>query len=205
MKRPVVVLDCDGVLLDWTKGFGRWLEKTKGLPVDPRGPFTYDLVNWIGAAGNAEAIDWIEEFNASDAFGQLESCWGAVLGVHRLAEFCDLHVVTSCGKDCAEKREENLRDTFGPTAFKSITCIGLTDNKINHLAAMINGGPSFFIEDNLGNALDGLLCGHQPIMLRRRWNEAMVAGSPAAVTWFDTLNDAVPHVQRVTGKVKITG
>lgn len=159
MKRRVqdkavstIIFDCDDVLLDWQEGFRLWMLATNGLRLDPAGPQSWDMDEWIGQP----ALPFIERFNASTSFGDLRSCMGAKAAVAQLyAAGHELHVVTACSDDPAVifRRERNLDRVFGDV-FASIVCVPLGFSKTEALSqiAESTSQPIIWIEDNHKNA-----------------------------------------------------
>lgn len=92
--RPVVLLDCDGVLADFAGGFLKLVNAHFGTAFTPSDVTTYDI---------AAALGWTRE-KADEAYGlitasvrfaaDLDVFPGAADGVRRLAELAEIYVVT---------------------------------------------------------------------------------------------------------------
>lgn len=191
-----VILDCDGVLLDWTRSFAHWLYLTRKLPVDPRGPCSWDMLAWTGLDSVA-VKEAISEFNHSSHFEDLRPCQGALWGVHQMARAgLELHVITSCTDDreAVERRHNNLRRCFGDV-FAEIDCLPLGSSKIEFLAAK---KPGVWVEDNYMHASDGHAFGHAAFMVRHKHNRKLEATSNPAIRWVNGLHEVVSHAQEIT-------
>ncbi|QXN72200.1 phosphatase [Rhodobacter phage RcRios] len=201
MKRRVqdtavstIIFDCDDVLLDWQEGFRLWMLATNGVRLDPAGPQSWDMDEWIGEP----ALPFIERFNASSSFGDLRSCMGAKAAVAQLyAAGHELHVVTACSADPAIifRRERNLDRVFGDV-FASIVCVPLGFPKSEALSkiAESTSQPIIWIEDNHKNALAGRALGFDCWMMRRPHNLSHEAFSPLDMKWAD---DFDPILERL--------
>lgn len=189
-----VLLDCDDVLLNWLEGFAEYVSAEIGREPNPRGPDNWSMDKWLGIEPH-EVADYIEAFNASPAFGELNAVGGAVFAVHDLlASFDDvrLHVITSCSSDwdTVEMRKRNLKRVYGAWVFDSVHCLDLGQSKEPILHAF---EPCIWIEDNFKNALMGVKAGHKTLMRQTSHNirhraEAEAAGIKWFTDWHDFLN-----------------
>lgn len=195
-QRSPVILDCDGVLLDWVRSFAHWLYMTRKLPVDPNGPCSYDMQAWTGLDSVA-VKDAINEFNHSPVFEDISPAVGARWAVGQMARAgLELHVITSCTDDktAVERRRRNLRRCFGDV-FTEIDCLPLGGNKIELLAAK---KPGVWVEDRYIHALDGLYCGHKTYMVRRNHNRHLEGTSKSNIRWIDGLHEVVSDAIKIT-------
>jgi 5' nucleotidase, deoxy (Pyrimidine), cytosolic type C protein (NT5C) len=178
-----VILDCDDVLLDWVGGFWDFCEEKTGRTLDRRGPMAWCMASWIGVTPK-EGMDYVREFNASEAFGHLKPTVGSVDTVKQLSLANELHVITSCSSapEIVELREHNLRNVFGDV-FASITCLDLGTPKTKELA---KHGASFWVEDNVKNAVIGAELGHTAFVRRVTHNRQQEVNKECfgKVTWF---------------------
>lgn len=209
-----ILLDCDGVLLNWEYEFGVWAQNELG-----RGLATHanhwDLTKWLGETKEV-ADDMIRRFNHSSKFGQLKPMPGAVkvLQAYYMAGH-ELHVISSCSKnpDVVHLRKENLQREFGGI-FASVTCLDLGETKAHTLAQHEPG--SIWIEDNYNGAAVGHALGHVAMMLRwphnMQWDDGCL-GAATEIPWFDNWGEidnalcvlaSLLRKQSVTGKVNVT-
>ena len=174
------IFDCDDVLLDWHSGFETFI-KELGYEPDPSGPTQWKRGSWIGCSDD-EASGLIAQFNASPAFGQLQSCEGATFTVWALRDAGhSLSVLTSCGDfpDLMEARISNLQAAFirnGKNPFATVTILPLGSSKFETLKTYVKqhgSGHLRFVEDNFEHAKAGLANGIKSYCLRRthNWDE----------------------------------
>lgn len=186
-----VILDCDGVLLNWDTTFALWMFTTHNKRLDLDGPSKWDLGHWIGC-DHKRAMGYVHEFNHSDEFAYIEACPRALIGIDNLVNAGHtLSVLTSChdSVNVTANRKFNLQQKFGDV-FTRVTCLALSESKIGMLSNMSRG---IWVEDNYANATHGLDAGHDTFMVRRRHNAAMEKHSTPDITW---MTDWAPVIER---------
>lgn len=192
-----VLLDCDGVLLNWDRKFASWIEREHKLPVDPLGPYDWDLAHWIGADPE-QALAYVQEFNRSPDFAYIEPCLYALTGIAQLVEMgTRLVVITSCSDDpaVAAMRRRNIRRCFGDV-FDKIHCLGLGESKEAYLR---EEPPAVWIEDNFRHAKAGADLGHRTFMVSRSHNQAHKPEAVAAgIEWITSWTPVVSYTQGIT-------
>lgn len=166
-----IILDCDGVMLDWIGGFRVYAERRLRRKLDPSGPSSFDLYQWLGLDNFAQALEMIEDFHEGGGgeFGRLAPLPGAVEALQAFHEDGrEIHVITACSLNPAVigMRKANLEAVFGPI-FKEIHCVGVRDSKRPLLDAY---APAVWIEDKFENAIDGLEAGHKTYLIRSSHN-----------------------------------
>ncbi|RVC71314.1 hypothetical protein EN759_00425 [Mesorhizobium sp. M00.F.Ca.ET.038.03.1.1] len=183
-KRNVhFILDCDGVLLDWTRGFRHWVFATHGIKPSASGPRSWSLFTWLGLP-ESRCFELIKEFNASQAFGELYAVPGAKEAIARLkAAGHQFTVLTSCSDDpvALQRRRQNLDNEF-EGAFDRVICLPLREKKTPWLNVLRGG---VWIEDNYDNAMMGVEAGHKTFMLRHPHNAEHERSSDSRITWVD--------------------
>ena len=167
--KKYILLDVDEVLLKWIDSFRQYLIashkfKLKNIPWD------WSLTDWL-KCDEAEVRRLVHLFNhTSKEFGRLEPCDGAIDGIKSLISMgFTLVAITSCSSRARtiSRRVKNLQDIFGDI-FEDIICLELGASKTDYLKQYPRG--SIWIEDNHKNAVEGLFCGHRPILLDRPHN-----------------------------------
>jgi FMN phosphatase YigB (HAD superfamily) len=121
-KYKIILTDCDGVLLDWEKGFNEWMS-SKGYTKVVEGIYdiskTYGLEKEVGKR-------LVREYNESAWMGYLKAFRDARSGVAKLYEAgYRFHCITSLSLDKKAKRlrMQNLENVFGKGVFKELVCL----------------------------------------------------------------------------------
>jgi len=76
----------------------------------------------------------------------------------------------------------NLEKLFGDTAFEKIICLPLGSGKSTILLNYMNSG-SYWIEDNVKNALDGESIGLKPVLMEHGYNMDYEGPIPLVKNW----------------------
>lgn len=168
----------------------------KGLELDPRGPMSWNMDEWVGAP----AIPFVKEFNTSPFFGTLKAMDGAFEAVSKLySAGNELHVISSCSSDpwVKKNRVQNLDRIFGDV-FSSIVCLELGVSKLQALNLIIKkitkiDQRSIFIEDNYNNALTGCLAGYESFCLRRQHNQSSYP-TESTIRWIDDFQPIIAEL-----------
>lgn len=197
------ILDCDDVLLDWQNAFAAFLA-ARDIRVDPEGPQSWDLSEWIGCSDEA-ARSWVAHFNGSASFGKLAAMPGARDVVWALRDAGHtISVLTACGDAVGipRMRVQNLATVFGSDTLRSITILDLGASKFDALvrAATCYGEGIVFVEDSFRHAQSGVEVGIKSYCLRRSHNRRDEAENPASgVIWIDDLREvAARHINKET-------
>ena len=171
MKDSVILVDADGVLLNWEYAFNVWME-THGFTKIPGSEFNYDIGDRYGI-DKEQAKKLIKIFNESAAIGFLPPLRDAMHYVKRLHEEHGyvFHCITSLSTDVnAQKlREMNLRKLFGDTAFERVVCLATGANKDHALSYYKNSG-CWWVEDKPENVLVGQGLGLRGILMEHGHN-----------------------------------
>jgi hypothetical protein len=169
MKKTMLV-DCDGVLMNWEYAFGLWMEE-HGFKEVEGGKLLYD----IGARYNIDrdqSKKLIKIFNESAAIGFLPPLRDAVEYVTRLADegwtfICITSLSTN--KYAQKLRSRNLEKLFGKNVFTEVTCLATGANKDAALAKYAGSG-MWWIEDKVENAHAGASVGLRPLVVEHGFN-----------------------------------
>lgn len=197
-----VLLDCDGVLLDWESSFREWVTGKLRRPIAAH-PSDWCLSKWLGTTTD-EAAALVDEFNHGEFFGNLSPVHGAAWAIGGLAEAgIEMHVITSCSTapGVTERRRRNLAARFGDV-FASVTCLDLGQSKVK---ALVDHEPgAIWVEDNYTHALTGLALGHRSFVMRYPHNRSYEAShriseSQRAVTWCDGWHDVMLAITEEAG------
>jgi hypothetical protein len=166
MKNRIILVDCDGVLLDWEYAFDIYLQ-THGFNKVPGGNLKYNI-------GKRYGIDYeqgkklIKIFNESAAIGFLPPLRDAMYYVKRLHEEHGyvFHCITSLSQNenACELRRMNLRKLFGETAFEKYVFLDTGADKDEALEPYRNSG-YYWIEDKITNCQVGTELGLKSILI----------------------------------------
>ena len=171
MKDSVILVDADGVLLNWEYAFAIWMEQ-HGFNKVPGSEFEYDIGHRYGI-DKEQGRKLIKMFNESAAIGFLPPLRDAMYYVKRLHEEHGyvFHCITSLSLDPNAKklREMNLNKLFGDTAFEKVVCLDTGADKDHALFPYRDTG-CYWIEDKPENAEVGHNLGLRSILMEHGHN-----------------------------------
>ena len=167
----LILVDCDGVLLDWEWAFNVWVQQ-HGFEEVPGSKLHYDMAIRYGTS-KEQIRKLIKIFNESASIGFLPALRDSVYYVKRLHEEYGyrFHCITSLSQDenAQKLREMNLHKIYGSTAFERIVCLDTGADKHDALEEY-EGTGCWWIEDKPENAEAGYHCGLKPILLEHGHN-----------------------------------
>jgi FMN phosphatase YigB (HAD superfamily) len=170
LNEKLILVDCDGVLLDWQYGFFRWM-KQHGHEVINRG--VYDIGETFGLE-KSYAKSLVRTFNESAAMGWLPQFRDSIKYVRKLHEDHGFlfHCITSLSLDeyAGKLRKKNLEALFGKTVFEKIECLDCGADKDDALLPYKDSG-CVWVEDKPENAVAGLNVGLNSILIQHAHNE----------------------------------
>lgn len=181
-----LLLDCDGVLLDWLGGFIRFAEHVLKKKLDPNGPSDFNLSGWLGVS-QEKMLGLIDAFNSGEDgyFGELQPLPGAVEALQAAhAQGRILSIITACANtpSVIAQREQNLVNVFGKI-FGDIHAVGMKESKSTLLKSYDN---VIWIEDKMENAVMGAEIGHPTYLIRASHNAKYDGNvSHDLMTWVD--------------------
>jgi FMN phosphatase YigB (HAD superfamily) len=190
MKDNILLVDCDGVLLNWEYAFAIWMEQ-HGHEKQPGAEFTYDIGEHYGITKD-QGRKLIKLFNESAAIGFLPPLRDAMYYVKRLHEEHGyvFHCITSLSTDVNAKRlrEMNLNKLFGDTAFELVTCLETGADKHEALEPYKDSGCWWF-EDKPENAEVGLDLGLKSVIMEHGHNMSYLNPKiPVVKNWKEIYN-----------------
>lgn len=168
VNKKTILVDVDSVLLRWRDGFRlymkhqghEWLDILDDYDMSKHFALSYD-----------EVYEHIVQYNDGHwEFGVLGPVNGAVDAISALSDMGYRFVaITACSVHPQAKalRQANMYNVFGDV-FDNVHCVDIHESKETHLA---DYEPTFWIEDNFKNCVDGLQYGHKCLLLSYDWNE----------------------------------
>ncbi len=181
-NKPAIILDIDGVLLDWFSTFVKWMKDIKGHRIGADASTSYAMTNMFPDLEEDAIYKEIAEFNNSHWFARLPHIPGAKDGVAHLRKAFPERVfaaVTSAGVNpiAVKRRCQNIE------AFEldEIFIVPLGEPKEPYLRRY--HASSVIFEDNTNHALKAVEIGQRAVLLNKSYN----------------INDNAPGVIRMDG------
>jgi hypothetical protein len=179
----VILVDCDGVLMNWEYAFYVWMERHGYEPV--KGSLAYDVGERFGLE-KEEKNHLVKMFNESAAIGFLPPLRDAMYYVdllHRKHGYV-FHMITSLSLDPSAQslRIQNTKKLFGETAFEKFVFCDTGADKDMALIPYRDSG-YFWIEDKTENAVLGHQMGLESIIMKHGHNMNNDTGLPMVRDW----------------------
>lgn len=186
MKDKVILVDCDGVLLDWYYSFTQWMERHGyGNPLKTEGKMYYDISTQYGLA-DGEGLKLVRIFNESAWIRKLTPLRDAIKYVKKLHEEHGyvFHAITSLSTDpyVQSLRTKNLIDLFGSTTFEKFTYLDTCADKDEALAPYRDTN-CWWVEDKAKNARLGYDLGLNPLLMSHSFNIGEKCGAQHVRNW----------------------
>ena len=170
----VILVDCDGVLLNWEYAFKVWMSHNHYLVRCSGTGYgdQYDICHLYGITPD-DTMNLIRQFNESAAMGFLPPLRDAIQYVtklHREYGFV-FHCITAMSEnENAQKlRKMNLRKIFGDTTFEKFVFLDTGRDKDEVLAPYKDSG-LLWIEDKFENALLCQRLGLDSVLIEHKHN-----------------------------------
>lgn len=183
LSEKLILVDCDGVLVDWVYGFTKWMKQHGHEPVIHD---EYDIAKTFNIE-KSEAKYYVRMFNESAAMGWLPALRDSVKYVRKLHDEHGyiFHCITSLSLDeyAGKLRKKNLEALFGKTVFEKITCLDTGADKDDALAPYRDSG-CVWVEDKIENAETGLKMGLTSFLIEHDHNKHYTNESiPTVKNW----------------------
>lgn len=191
MKNKVILVDCDGVLLDWEYSFDQWM-KRHGYDIAVDGP--YQMKEKYGMP-EKDIKRLIRMFNESATIRKLPPLRDAIKYVKKLHEEHGyiFHCVTSLSNDqyAQHLRTKNLIEMFGPSVFEKYTYLDTGADKDEALAEY-KDTQCYWVEDKIKNAEVGYDLGLKSILVEHTHNKDYSNNNiPVLKNWKEIYNSIV--------------
>ena len=179
-----IILDCDGVLLDWAYAFDVWMVEHGYSKISNTNQY-YDQTRRYGIS-QVEAVSQIKKFNESGCVGFIPAFRDSVEYVTKLSELGWKFEVISCldkDKYAQKLRQKNLLHLFGDV-FDFIDCaLDFTVGKEQYLLDRYKGKNYYWIEDSVDHAESGKRVGLNSIVMDQPYNKDW--NGPRVKNWKD--------------------
>lgn len=185
LREKVILVDCDGVLLDWIHSFDLWMHNN-GYPV--KDASAYRVGDRYGLKRAAQMIEW---FNQSAMMGFLPPYRDAIHYVQKLHRKHGyvFHCITSMSDNIyAQKlRVMNLEKLFGDTVFEKYVFLPCGSDKVDALNEYKNTN-CYWVEDKISNAEDGISAGLHSLLLAHDHNAGYNGDANRVKDWSEIYN-----------------
>ena len=173
MKDKLILVDCDGVLLDWFYAFKQWMKRHGyGEPQMFDGKSYYCVSKSFGLS-KKEGQKLVRMFNESATIRKLPPLRDAIKYVKKLHQDHGyiFHAITSLSDDCYSQhlRTKNLIELFGPTVFEKYVYLDTGADKDEALLPY-KDSECYWVEDKESNAQLGYELGLDPILMAHPFN-----------------------------------
>lgn len=169
MADTAILLDIDGVCLNWEQGLEDYLQAHLPHMADARvfDHHAFDLASRYNISSE-EANQLVWDFHHHTSFGDLLPMPGAMEAIQHLTHLGKLVAITACGTTdrIQNLRIQNLKKCFG-ISFSEIYCTNDFAEKRGYLT---NYAPGFWVEDHMTNAIMGAELGHKSFLVSARYN-----------------------------------
>lgn len=192
MYDNIILTDCDGVLLNWQKGFANWMIKHGFEPVVDNPAEIYHA-NEIFGISREESKLYVKMFNESAHIAYLNPLRDAMYYIdmlHRRHGYV-FHVISSVTDDeiAGRLRIQNLENIFGTSVFERYTFLACGADKDEALEEYAKSG-YYFIEDKLENAMLPQKHNYniKPILMAHNYNKDSDGSIPRFQNWEGVYN-----------------
>ena len=168
----IILVDCDGVLVDWLHSFAMWMEQHGHKQLSSPDE-CYDIHTTYGIS-KEKAKELVRYFNQSATMCCLPPLRDSVKYVKKIHE--DLgyvfHCITSLSLDqhAGQLRKLNLENLFGKTAFDKLVCLDTGADKDDALLPYLDTG-CMWVEDKPENAELGANMGLNSILMTNAFSK----------------------------------
>lgn len=171
-----VLLDLDGVIADFYRGFARFLNKNYGcfLPLD-KDPSGYYFGDWGFGINDIDIPEAINAWISNDGFLNLLAYPGASEFTKKLNEIADVYIITARVGDWERNIPEDIVDKIKEDTKKWLVREDISFNKLffihDKVDFCINNGISVIIEDKAETVNKASLANIPSILVNKKYNQ----------------------------------
>jgi len=177
-----ILVDADGVLLDWMYAFHSWMARHGYEIADPDDYKVSNMYNLETAEGNR----LVRMFNESSAIRRVPPLRDAIKYIRKLHEEYGyvFHVISSISDDQYSQhlRAKNLRELFGDTVFERYVFLDTGADKDEALEPYKNS-ECIWVEDKPENADLGASLGLDAILMAHSHNIGYTGPAKRVSNW----------------------
>ena len=181
-NNKTILVDADGVLLDWVYAFRGWMDRHGYTMVEPN---SYQMDKCYGLS-REEGTRLCRMFNESATIRKIPPLRDAVKYIKKLHEDHGFvfRVISSLSEDtyAGHLRTKNLIELFGPTVFESYVYLDTGADKDEALEPYRDSG-CYWVEDKPENADLGHKLGLDSILMRHPFNAGYVGPAHRVMNW----------------------
>ena len=193
-KDKVILVDADGVLLDWERTFTQWMVD-HGYETVKDHELKYKVYEKFVDVPKSQSNVMARYFNESASIAYMPPLRDAIKYVKKLHEEHGyvFHLITSLSSDehAQALRTKNIRNLFGNTAFEKFIYLDTGADKDKVLEAYRDTN-LFWIEDKPANADIGASMGLDAILMAHTHNKGYLGPAYRVYNWSGVY-------QRITG------
>jgi len=181
----LILVDVDGVLLNWEYAFTVWMIEHGYNPVKK---CEYDISIKFDLKSNESAFNFVKTFNESSSIGFLPPMRDAIHYVQKLnREHGFKFVIISAMSDnlnAKKLRIQNLEKLFGADLFEEFIFVDYLHSKVSSLSKWKNTG-CWWLEDNVAAAEAGKELGLESVLMEHGYNMNDSTKIPFVKNWKD--------------------